>query len=115
MSNILDILTICRKSGNLELGFDPMKEALSAGKAYAVIAAADISPKTEKEARFFAEKYSVPYARSDITLDSAQQRLGKRAGIFTVCESGLARKAAELLGAGSERASAPLRDKASPH
>lgn len=97
MSRVVDLLTICRKAGQLELGFDPMKEALASGKAGAVITAADISPKTEKEVRFFAAKSGVPAVRSDITLDEAGRCFGKKAGIFTVCGEGFAAKALELL------------------
>ena len=102
MGKLMDLLTICRKAGQLELGFDPMKEALSAGKAHAIITAADISPKTEKEVRFFAEKKGVPAVRSEITLDDAYMRLGKKAGIFTVCGEGFAKKALELTAAAND-------------
>lgn len=97
MSRLSNLLTICRKAGQLELGFDPMKEALSAGKAYAVITACDISPKTEKEVRFFAGKSDIPAERSDMTIDEAYRSFGKRAGIFTICGSGFAEKALEIL------------------
>lgn len=100
MSKLMDLLTICRKAGQLELGFDPMKEALSGGKAQAVIVASDISPKTEKEVRFFADKKKVPVAKSDITIDGAYRGLGKKAGIFTICGSGFAEKALGILGNG---------------
>ena len=97
MSKLMNLLTICRKAGQLELGFDPMKEALSAGKAYAVITASDLSPKTEKEVRFFADKKNVPTAKSEITLDEAYRCFGKKAGIFTICGSGFAEKALKIL------------------
>lgn len=97
MSKLMNLLTICRKAGQLELGFDPMKEALSAGKACAVITASDLSPKTEKEVRFFADKNNVPTAKSEITLDEAYRGFGKKAGIFTICGSGFAEKALGIL------------------
>ena len=97
MGKLMDLLTICRKAGQLELGFDPMKEALASGKARAVITAADISPKTEKEVRFFAERKNVPTARSEITLDDAHMHLGKRAGVFTVCGEEFAKKALGII------------------
>lgn len=102
MSKLSNLLTICRKAGQLELGFDPMKEALSAGKAYAVIIACDISPKTEKEVRFFAGKNDVPVGKADMTIEEAYRSFGKRAGIFTVCGSGFAEKALEILQSGSK-------------
>lgn len=97
MDKLISLLTICRKAGQLELGFDPMKEAISSGKAYAVITAADISPKTGKEVRFFAEKKNIPVAGSDITMDGAGVSFGKKAGIFTVCGEGFAKKALDIL------------------
>lgn len=97
-NKLLDLLTICRKAGKLELGFDPMKEALAGGKAQAVITAADISPKTEKEVNFFAGKKNVPAKKADITQDDVYARLGKRAGILTICDGGFAEKALEICG-----------------
>ena len=97
MNKLMSLLTICRKAGQLELGFDPMKEALSGGKAQAVIIACDISPKTEKEVRFFADKKKIPVVKSEISIDDAYRGLGKKAGIFTVCGSGFAEKALSIL------------------
>lgn len=97
MSKLMNLLTICRKAGQLELGFDPMKEALSGGKAQAVIIASDISAKTEKEVRFFADKKKVPAVKSEITIEDAYRGLGKKAGIFTICGSGFAEKALSIL------------------
>ena len=97
MSKLMNLLTICRKAGQLELGFDPMKEALASGKACAVITASDLSPKTEKEVRFFADKNNVPAEKSDITLNEAYRGFGKKAGIFTICDSGFAEKALGIL------------------
>ena len=87
---------MCRKAGQLQMGFDAMKEALSAGKAKAVIIAADVSPKTEKEARFFADKSGVPAKKTDTSLDEIYQALGKRAGILTICDDGFAKKALDI-------------------
>lgn len=92
------LLTICRKAGQLAMGFDPMKEALDAGKARAVLIAADISPKTEKEVRFFSEKRGVPVRKTDMTQDGIYGALGKKAGILTICADGFAEKALSLCG-----------------
>lgn len=96
MSELMDILTICRKAGQLSMGFDPMKEALAEGKARAVIIASDISPKTEKEVRFFAEKKNIPAEKTKCTIDEIHCRLGKKAGILTVCGEGFAEKALRI-------------------
>lgn len=96
MSELMDILTICRKAGQLSMGFDPMKEALANGKARAVIIASDISPKTEKEVRFFAEKKNIPTEKTGSTIDEIHYRLGKKAGILTICADGFAEKALRI-------------------
>lgn len=95
-NKLLDLLTICRKAGKLELGFDAMKEALIKEKAAAVIAAADISQKTEKEVRFFSDKKNVTVKKAALTIDEVYSRLGKRAGILTVCDGGFAERALTL-------------------
>lgn len=93
MTKLLNLLTVCRKAGQLKMGFDPMKDALAEGKARAVLTAADISEKTEKETRFFADKQNVPVKKTAVTLDEVCACMGKRAGILTICESGFAERA----------------------
>ncbi len=96
MSSLKGLLTVCRKAGQLALGFDPMKEALAEGKAQAVLVASDISPKTEKEVRFFSDKRGVPVRKTEMTLDDIYSALGKKAGIVTILGEGFAKKALSL-------------------
>ncbi len=98
LNGLFGSLTICRKAGRLAMGFDPMKEALDAGKAHAVIIAADISPKTEKEVRFFSEKHGVPVRKTEMTLEGINRALGKKAGILTICGEGFAEKILRICG-----------------
>lgn len=95
-SKILGLLTICRKAGKLVMGFDPMKDAVAEGKAKAVLTASDISPKTEKEVRFFAGKGNVPVAKTELTLEDIYRGLGKKAGIIAICDEGFAAKALSI-------------------
>lgn len=95
---LLGPLTMCRKAGQLAMGFDPMKEALDAGKAHAVIIASDISPKTEKEVRFFSKKHGIPVRKTEMTLEGISRTLGKKAGILTVCGEGFAERILSLCG-----------------
>lgn len=50
------LLGLCRRAGHMTVGFDAVAALMQAGKASAVLLAADVSPKTEKELRFFAGK-----------------------------------------------------------
>lgn len=58
-------------------------------KAAGIILAADVSPKTEKEIRFEAEKHGTPVVRGDFSMDDAKDAVGKRSGIFLVLDAGL--------------------------
>jgi len=73
------------------MGFDAAIQEMSAPrtKAAGLILAADVSPKTEKEIRFHAEKYGTPVVRGDFTMDEAKEAVGKRTGIFLVLDAGL--------------------------
>ncbi|MGN1339916.1 MAG: 50S ribosomal protein L7 [Oscillospiraceae bacterium] len=58
-------------------------------KAAGIILAADLSPKTEKEIRFQAERCGTPVVQGDFTMDEAKDAVGKRTGIFLVLDAGL--------------------------
>ena len=48
-----------------------------------------LSPKTEKEICFHAEKRGTPVVHGDFTMDDAKEAVGKRTGIFLVLDAGL--------------------------
>ncbi len=58
-------------------------------KAAGIVLASDISPKTEKEVRFAAEKYGREVLKASFTMDEAQEAVGKRVGVFLILDSGL--------------------------
>ena len=64
---LFGLLTICRKAGRMTMGFDSVKESILTDKAKAVFLASDISAKTEKEVRFFADQKAVPVHCIDAT------------------------------------------------
>ena len=69
--NFLSTLGLCRKSGRLIHGFDPVSE------------------KTQKEMRFFCDKYSALLSQCDCTMDEIKSVLGKRTGVLAVLDEGL--------------------------
>lgn len=73
------------------MGFDAAVQELESPKSRAagLLLAADVSPKTEKEIRFEAEKRGRRVVRSDFTMDEAEAALGKRVGVFLVTDEGL--------------------------
>lgn len=96
MNKIINLLTVCRRAGKLVLGFDAAKEAVLSKKAALVILAGDISAKTEKEIRYFADKSGVKVIRADITIEELSAGIGKKAGVTAVCDSGFAARLTEL-------------------
>lgn len=73
------------------MGFDAVVQELQSPKTKAagIILAADISPKTDKEIRFNAEKYGCEVVSAGFTMDEAESALGKRVGLFLVLDRGL--------------------------
>lgn len=93
---IASLLTMCRRAGKLLLGFDAVKEAAQQGNVCCILLAADTSPKTEKETRFFAGE--TPVRKLPYNMDALAAYFRKRTAVYGVCEAGFARKLTELLG-----------------
>lgn len=73
------------------MGFDAVVEELRAPNFGGVILAADVSPKTEKEVRFYAEQNGKEVLKADFSMEDAHGAIGKRAGVFLVNDEGLFR------------------------
>lgn len=73
------------------IGFDAVVQELASPKTKAagIILAADVSPKTEKEIRFAAEKYGREVVKAAFTMDEAKDAVGKRVGVFLILDEGL--------------------------
>jgi ribosomal protein L7Ae-like RNA K-turn-binding protein len=83
-------LTIARKAGKLILGFDAVCDSLKAGTAKLVIITADVSKKTEKEVRFYCERYKKDIIAVTLTMEDIARVFGKKSGVISVSDSGLA-------------------------
>lgn len=95
---LISLLTICRKAGKLLLGFDAAADALKAEQAKLILLSADVSPKTEKETRFYAGKYgAVPVRRLPFDMDALAMYFRKRTGVFSVADAGFAAKLTAML------------------
>ncbi len=86
---VISTICLCRRAGRLAIGFDAATQGLSAPKAAGIVLASDVSRKTEKEVLFCAEKYNKEVLHAGFTMDEAKNALGKRAGVFLVCDAGL--------------------------
>lgn len=94
---LFGLLSICRKSGRMTFGFDMSKEATEKGRAELILLASDISPKTEKEVRFFAKNTKV--IKTACKIDDFFYGIGKKVGVVAVCDKGFAEKTESLVNA----------------
>ena len=91
MDKALSTICLCRRAGKLVIGFDAAVQELSSPKTKAAgfVLASDVSPKTEKEIRFAAEKRGREVLRGSFTMDEAEEAIGKRVGVFLILDTGL--------------------------
>ncbi len=82
------MLGICRKARKLEIGFARSAELLKIGKGNCVYIASDLSPKTEKELSYIADKSNIPVVRTCYDSTTLSQAVGIKTGIVTVNDEG---------------------------
>ena len=92
-----DLLGICLKAGKAVKGFDSACEAVRNGSAACILAAADASPKTIKEAEFVCGKSDVPVLVSELTKAELGMLCGKETAVLAVCDKGFAGAFAKLI------------------
>ena len=91
MNKLLSLLGFASKAGALAYGFGAVKESLSGNKAKLVLIAADISPKSRKEAAFFADKAKIQnITLESVDIDTLSRAVGCRCGIISVNDNGFA-------------------------
>ena len=89
-SKFLGLLTMCRRAGKIEFGYDASNRAAQAGKIFCIITAADLSARTKKESHFIGDKYSIPVIESGFTMEELARELGRPGGVFGIADKGFA-------------------------
>lgn len=95
---LLNMLGIARRAGKLSIGFEAAAESVQTGKARLIVAAADLSAKTEKEIRFLISRSSLNgdtggptrIIRIPFDMTTMSKAIGTKAGILSVNDDGLA-------------------------
>ncbi len=90
-------LSVAKRAGLLESGFDRVKDTVSSGGSALVITASDISPKTLKEVRFFCSD-SVEVLETSRTMDEFGAAVGARAAVYSLNDRGFAEAIKKALG-----------------
>jgi ribosomal protein L7Ae-like RNA K-turn-binding protein len=89
-NKVFGVLTMARKAGKLILGFDAVKDTIKADTAKLVLITADISPKTEKEVRYYCTRYNIDCFTVSFSTEDIYKAVGKKSGVIAVTDSGLA-------------------------
>ena len=90
-SKVTALLGFAAKAGKLSYGMDAAQKTVKSGKARLVTAACDVSPKSRKEAAFFAKKGAVEFlALEELDIKTLSDAVGRRCGILTINDSGFA-------------------------
>lgn len=91
-----DLLTICIKAGKTVRGFDSAKESVVNNKAYCVLAACDVSPKTLKEVNFMCGKNNIPVLVTELSKAEIGVLCGKETAVIAVCDKGFSEGFAKI-------------------
>lgn len=94
---LLGALGMCRKAGKLVRGFDAVEESVMKGKAWLVLLASDLSPKTARRAQEFCEDL-VPCRRMPLTQTDLLDVAHKPTGVFAVADENFAKLCEKHLG-----------------
>lgn len=91
MNKILSLLGFAAKAGKLAYGFEAAVSAIKLKKSSLVIIAEDISPKSRKEAVFFADKMKLKHIILEgISMKDVSLSVGRKCGIISVNDNGFA-------------------------
>lgn len=92
-SKLAGLLGMAKRAGKVQVGFDETVTQVRKGKAYLVVMASDLSPKSEKEWRFATKDH--PAAVRRIPLDKTELAhalgLARETGLAAVCDEGFAK------------------------
>lgn len=97
-NKILSLLGFATKAGKLGFGFEACVQSIKSSKSQLVLVAEDISLKSLKEIRFFAEKKNIKYfILKGIDIKALSAAIGRKCGIVSVNEVGFAKALEKVL------------------
>lgn len=97
MSNpLFNKLSMARRAGQLDCGFDRVKDAVASGQSSLVLTASDLSPKTQKELCYFCSD-RVTVLPTLHTMEAFGEGIGFRTGVVSVRDPGFAAAIRKIL------------------
>ncbi len=91
-------VSLCRKAGALTMGFDAVEEAVVKGKAWIVMTASDISPKTAQRLRYAVEEL-VDVFQMPLTQQQLADITHRAVAVYAVTDRNLAKLCFDRLAA----------------
>ena len=95
---LLNMFGLSMRAGKLKWGFDAVSSAIKSGEAEGLFVCVDISDKTFSNLAFEAERKGIGAVRINVPHEELSFAIGKRAGVFAVCDKGFSAKLTELAG-----------------
>ena len=97
-NKILTLLGFAAKAGKLSYGFEACVSSIKSGQSHLALVASDISAKSCKEVRFYADKCVVKHILLEgIDIKQMSDAVGKKCGIVSVNDKGFADALAKVL------------------
>lgn len=88
----LSFLGLAKKSGNLVLGMDAVKEGIIKKNINLVLTANDISDSSFEKINLFCEKNNIKLLKINYKMDEIYFLINKRAGILGIKDANFAKK-----------------------
>ena len=94
-NKILSILGLCKKSGNLSLGFDACIDACKQKKSHLILVTKDLSDNTKQKLYNQLDDYLI--SPTNLTMSEINAILRRACGIISINDKGFAEKIKSLL------------------
>ncbi len=95
-SKLLSIIGLCKKSGNLSVGFDSCIESVNQKNSKLILITKDLSERTLNKLSVQLNN-KVPTCFINYSMEDIRQIVGKTSGIISINNDGFAEKIKQLL------------------
>ena len=90
-NKVLTLLGFAAKAGKLSFGMDTAVSAIRSSKSKLVVVSGEISPKSQKELTFYADKKGIPVKIfREFDIQTVSKAVGRKCGIISVNDSSFA-------------------------
>lgn len=90
-NKVLSLLGFAAKAGKLSFGMDTAVSAIRSSKSKLVVVSGEISPKSQKELTFYADKKGIPVKIfREFDIQTVSKAVGRKCGIISVNDSSFA-------------------------